>query len=685
MIQIWRIWARRTALFLGALALTALVLDRAFPPPIDRGLNVSAMVTDHEGRPLRAFPVEDGRWRLAADLEQIDPAFIEALIRIEDKRFYQHWGVDPVAIIRAITSAVRQGEITSGASTITMQTARLLEPRPRTISSKLIECFRAVQLEARLSKDEILELYLTLAPYGGNLEGTASAAFAYYGRSPQNLTPEELALLIALPQSPEARRPDLRPKTAQLTRNDILYRLAQEEYIEVSSAADASDEPVPSGRIAFPSQAWQSAETLKQYTHQKGYARTTIDWALQTETERLVRQAAIMAGDDVQIAALVVEIETRAVRAAVGSAGKDRAGGWLDLTARHRSPGSALKPFIYGMAFDDGIAASGTLINDLPSRFAGYRPENFDRTFRGEVTISDALQHSLNVPAVRVLDSVGAGRFLSALEYAGSAPQLPKSAESDVGLALALGGLGLTVQDVAVLYAALGDEGVTLPLAWTPPQSEENQNKNGYQILSSESALEILTILENAPPPPGRIPTILSETVPPVAYKTGTSYGFRDAWAAGVSDGYAIVVWTGYADGTPRPGITGRSAAAPLLFDLFDAARQALPLNHKGREFFSQESTPSPLSRFTPQATPPQILFPPDEAEIWSDETGRSFVLSARGTEPLTWYADGKPVSYDASGAPLWQPTGPGFYRLEVVDANGMSTASNVRVRGPKG
>ncbi|MEM9234964.1 MAG: transglycosylase domain-containing protein, partial [Pseudomonadota bacterium] len=418
----WIHRARKGALLAGALLIGVAVLDRALPPPIDRGQIVSSVVTDREGRPLRAFPVEDGRWRLAADLETIDPAFVDALIHVEDKRFRQHWGVDPLAVLRATGSAVRQGEITSGASTITMQTARLLEPRKRTLGAKIIECFRAFQLETRLSKDEILELYLTLAPYGGNLEGVRSASYAYFGRAPEALTPDQIALLIALPQSPEARRPDRKPLIAKATRNQILDRLTGGGLVSTARAGDAAEEPVPGSRAAFPAKAWHAAENLRERSDVSGTVISTLDWGLQAEATRLVRAAARAGGDDVQASAIIIDIETRAVRAAIGSAGRDRQGGWLDLTDRRRSPGSTLKPFIYGMAFDDGRAAPGTVINDLPSRFAGYRPENFDRTFRGEVTIADALRHSLNVPAVRVLDEVGANRFLAALSFAGGRP-----------------------------------------------------------------------------------------------------------------------------------------------------------------------------------------------------------------------------------------------------------------------
>ncbi|HCY56341.1 MAG TPA: penicillin-binding protein 1C, partial [Oceanicaulis sp.] len=435
-------------------------LDRALPPPPMP--EVSALVTDREGRALRAFPVEDGRWRLPVDPEAVDPAFRAALIEIEDQRFYSHHGVDPLAMARAVGSLVSTGRIVSGGSTITMQTARLLEPRPRrTIGAKLIEMVRAIQLEWRYSKAEILQAYLTLAPYGGNLEGVRAASWAWFGHEPDVLTPDEIALLIALPQAPEARRPDLRPDAAIASRARLLARMERAGLISADRAADAAEEPAPMRR-AFPALAWHAAEHLAR---PGGEVRSTLDIRLQTALESRLAELAANAGPDVQASALVVSLDGREVRAAVGSAGRDRAGGWIDLTRRARSPGSVLKPFIYGLAFEDGLAGPGTRIADLPRRFADYNPENFDRTFRGDVTIAEALQHSLNVPAVQVLDAVGANRFLAAMSFAGGRAIVPRSNEGDAGLAIALGGLGITAEEIAVMFAALGAGGEALPLA----------------------------------------------------------------------------------------------------------------------------------------------------------------------------------------------------------------------------
>lgn len=657
-----------------------LVLDRLFPPPIERGRTVSFVAEDKDGRPLRAFPVEDGRWRLGADLSRLDPDFVEALLAIEDRRFRAHPGVDPLAVLRAAGQMAANGRIVSGASTITMQTARLLEPRPRTLGSKIIESVRALQLEARLSKDEILELYLTLAPYGGNLQGVRAASWAWFGREPDQLTPDQIALLIALPQSPEARRPDLNPANARAARAAILDRLAEAGWIAPDRAEDAAGEAPPSGRNAFPADAWHAADTLAALHRGAGEVRSTLDLELQREVETRLRRLAEASGDGVQASALIVEIETRAVRAAAGSAGRDLAGGWIDLTAARRSPGSTLKPLVYALAFDDGTAAADTLIDDLPARFASYRPENFDRSFRGEVTIADALQHSLNVPAVRVLDRVGANRFASALAFAGADPAIPQSLDGQAGLAVALGGLGLSVRDLAVLYAALGDEGRAKPLAWTPGAAEANRTAPGAPLVSEESAGEIVALLYGSPAPPGRMPAHLSAGAPRVAYKTGTSYGFRDAWAAGITAGHVIVVWTGRPDGAPRPGETGRQAALPALFDLADALARHAPAAH-GRPIIAERRTPDTLERFARPDAPPDILFPPDGAELWAEAPGRPFVLSARATSPVRWYVDGERAGVNAAGQPVFTPGQPGFFQVSAVDSQGRETRVGIRVR----
>ncbi len=681
-------WWRRVAVVAFYASVLLLALDFLFPPPLDRAKHVSAVVMDQRGAVLRVFPVDDGKWRMRAHIDKLDPDFIDALLAYEDKRFRSHGGVDPLALGRAAGSLITSGHIVSGGSTITMQTARLLEPRPRNLGSKIIESIRAFQLEERYTKDEILELYLTLAPYGGNLEGVRAASWAYFGREPDNLSPDQIAMLIALPQSPEARRPDLRPQAAIVARKRVLDRLASEKIFAADLAAESSGYPAPARRD-FPSTAWHASEEAIRRAADPDNIATTLDLALQKEVETLALRAAGLPRDGIQVAIMVVDIPTREVRASAGSASRNTAGGWIDLTDRPRSPGSTLKPFIYGMAFDDGVASPNTTIADAPRRFATYRPDNFDRTFRGDVTVTQALQHSLNVPAVEALDAIGARRFAAALSFAGADLSMPLSSDDETGLAIALGGAGLTVRELALLYAALGDEGRALPLHWLKSETSAASlaATPATQIMSAQSAREIIRILSAAPTPEGRMPALLTQDAPVIAFKTGTSYGYRDAWAAGVSNGHAVVVWIGRADGAPRPGVTGREGALPVLFEAFDAIARITPHRPSGLQLREgdqgDQAPPAPLARFDRENAPPHILFPPDGAEVWKDEEHTDYVLAAEGHGRLAWYVDGKPLRRNVAGDTIWRPVEPGFYDLRVVDPAGRTARARVRIKTP--
>ncbi|MDP3736945.1 MAG: penicillin-binding protein 1C [Hyphomonadaceae bacterium] len=684
-------WWRRAALVALYVLLPVLALDYLFPPPLNRVRDISAVVMDRRGAVLRVFPVDDGKWRMQAHVDKIDPDFIDSLLAYEDKRFRSHSGVDFFALGRAASSFASAGRIVSGGSTITMQTARLLEPRPRNIGSKVVESIRAWQLERRHTKDQILDLYLTLAPYGGNLEGVRAASWAYFGREPDNLSPDQIAMLIALPQSPEARRPDLHPDAAIVARERVLMRLADEKLFAADLAQESADYPAPARRD-FPSIAWHASEEAVRRADGPDNIETTLDLALQKEVEELARRSSGPSREGIQVAIMVVDIPTREVRAVAGSANRHTAGGWIDLTDRPRSPGSTLKPFIYGMAFDDGVASPDTRISDAPRRFASYRPDNFDRTFRGDVTVAQALQHSLNVPAVAALDAVGARRFASALAFAGADLSMPLTADDEGGLAIALGGAGLTVREVALLYAALGDDGRALPILWLKSESAaaaKQKDKPATQIMSAQSAHQIMDILGAAPTPAGRMPAALTQEAPVIAFKTGTSYGYRDAWAAGIASHHAVVVWMGRADGAPRPGITGREGALPILFDAFDAIARITPARPSGppvrEDDPSDHTPPAPLARFERENNPPNILFPPDGAEVWKDDEHTSFVLAAEGHGRLAWYVDGKPLVRNVTGDPIWRPREPGFYDLSVVDPNGRTAKSRVRIKTPEG
>ena len=660
--------------------LSLLSLDLLFPPPLARVRDVSPVVTDRNGEWLMAFTTRTGTWRLEARLNEIDPEYLRRLVAIEDARFWFHPGVDPIALARATAAYVRTRRVTQGGSTITMQLARLLEPRPRTIQSKLIEILRAFQIERRLSKQQILAAYLTMTPYGGNLEGVRAASRAYFQRDPQWLDDAEMALLIALPQAPEGRRPDRRPQIALSARNRVLNEFVRIGAISSQRAAEGRQSPVPA-RAPFPYSAPSAAQELVAAHPGQSVIRSTLDARLQRDLEALARRRAASLERDAQVALIAVDVATHEVRARVGGAGRERAGGYIDMTRAIRSPGSALKPFLYAIAFDEGIAAPETLVRDAPRRFGGYLPENFDRRFHGDVTLEDALQHSLNLPAVATLERIGAGRFQAALTDAGAHVYMPRRANAEPGLALALGGVGITLEDLTELYAALGDQGQARPLLFEP----NGPFAFSRRFVRPETANRVLNILATGPSVAGRMPSQLARNAPQVAFKTGTSYGFRDAWSLGVSNGYAIGVWVGRPDGAPRPGATGRDAALPILFEAFDLLGAPAEQTHQPQH---QDAAPPPaLTHLEPSGgNDLAILFPPANTEVLVLDYGpnsRGLSLSARGGRaPFTWYAEGQPVTTEpTSGRAIWRPAAPGFYDVSVVDAGGQSAHVRVRIR----
>ncbi len=447
-------------------------------------------------------------------------------------------------------------------------------------------------------------------------------------------------------------------------------------------AAEAQEEPLP-GRAPFPAHAWHVAgELARAAPDSQASILSTLDAGLQSRLEPLTEQVARAQGPEATAAILVVEIETRAVRAAVGSGGLQRPGGWIDMTRAVRSPGSALKPFIYAFAFDDGLVAPDTQIDDAPRRFSDYQPEDFDRVFRGKVSAREALIYSLNVPAVATLQRIGAPAFEARIEATGAHLVRPKAGLSDAGLALALGGEGITLRDMALLYCALGDGGLAQPLAFTEADAARRQRSGGRRMVRRQTADQILDILREAPTPRGRTPAALTRGAPLMAFKTGTSYGFRDAVAAGVVGGYVIVVWSGRADGGARPGLTGRDVALPILFDVADqiGARPAAPRP------IAPRAAPQALTQLDPVDTGPHMIFPPNGSTVQVDAFGprsRGLVLAAGG-EGLSWYVDGVPITAEpVSGKYIWRPPGPGFYGISVTDIQGRTAKSRVRVRGP--
>ncbi|MEJ1161651.1 penicillin-binding protein 1C [Prosthecomicrobium sp. N25] len=651
----------------------------------------STIVVDRDGNLLRPFTTEDGRWRLPLEPADVDPAYLAMLFAYEDERFREHGGVDLRAMARAAGQLVLHRRVVSGASTITMQVARLIEPREeRTLAAKLRQVARALELEHRFTKDEILALYLRLAPQGGNIEGVRAASFAYFGKEPRRLTHAEAALLVALPQSPEVRRPDRRPDLARRARDRVLDRARGKGLLTDREVAEAKAEPVPTGRLPFPVVAPHLSEELVAERPSEKIHRTTLDGRLQRRLEALAQARLRVLGPKVSMAILVVDNATGEVAAHVGGADyfdAERAGA-VDLARAFRSPGSALKPFIYALAFENGIAHPETILEDRPARYGAWAPENFDQSFHGTVTARRALQNSLNVPAVELLDAVGPARLVARLKAAGSAIEMPKDAPP--GLAIGLGGLGVRLVDLARLYGAFARGGDTVPLVWRAGAARPHADATAF--VDPVSAWYVADILKGTPPPMNASPGVL-------AFKTGTSYGYRDAWAVGFDRRWTVAVWAGRPDGAPVSGLVGRLVAAPILFDAFSrigTPPEAIP---PPRDVLTATTAtlPPPL-RHTRKDIPKtvaatsqaalSISYPPDGARIdlglvrFGRESAGPLALKALGgAPPLVWLVNGVPVGTpDTRRTAFWQPDGAGFAQVSVIDAKGATATVRVRL-----
>jgi len=527
-----------------------LALDRAFPlklPSASDGVVVLAA----DGTPLRAYPTADGLWRYRVTPEEVSPRYLEALLQYEDRYFHVHPGVNPIALARAAWQWALNGHVVSGGSTLTMQVARIIDgPGDRGVLFKGRQILRALQLEAHLTKREILTIYLNHAPMGGIVEGVEMASRAYLGKPARSLTHAEAALLAVLPQSPTRRRPDLHPQRAQEARDKVLARMAA---LGVWTPAVASDARMERVLAQVPRGSWLAplaAERLRRGGGSgSGTVRSTIDAELQARIESLLLDRVRMMPARISIAVLVIENDTLEARAYAGSADfadAERAS-HVDMIRAPRSPGSTLKPFLYALALDEGLVHSESLMVDAPQSFGGYAPGNFQASFSGAVSVSEALRRSLNVPAVDLLDRLGPERFASTLRAGGVRLRMEPGATAN--LSLILGGGSTTLEELVGAYRALAARGVAgrVRLASDDPRVET-------RLMSPGSAWIVREILGGAEGP--------------LAWKTGTSFGFRDAWALGVTDRYTLGVWVGRPDGTPNPGFFGANAAAPIAREI---------------------------------------------------------------------------------------------------------------------
>ncbi|WP_437887472.1 peptidoglycan glycosyltransferase PbpC [Phytobacter sp. V91] len=553
--RLWRsrwLWLAAAPFFLW---LGVCLADRAWPLPLNE-VNPARVVVSEDGTPLWRFADDEGIWRYPVSIEEVSPRYLEALIQYEDRWFWKHPGVNPLSIARAAWQDLRAGRIISGGSTLTMQVARLLEPHPRTFGGKIRQLWRAFQLEWHLSKREILTLYLNRAPFGGTLQGVGAASWVYLGKSPAQLSYAEAALLAVLPQAPSRLRPDRWSTRAQAARDKVLDRMVSQGVWSQTQVAESREEPVWLAPRQMPQLApLFSRMMLSQSPELK--ITTTLDASLQRQLEALAMNLKSQLPQRSSLAIIVVDHTDMKVRGWVGSLdiSDDNRFGHVDMVTAVRSPGSVLKPFIYGLAMDEGLIHPASLLQDVPRRTGDYRPANFDSGFHGPVSMSEALVRSLNLPAVQVLEAYGPKKFAGMLRNAGLPLTLPQGA--DPNLSLILGGAGARLSDITAAYSAFARQGKAGKLRLQPDDPLIER-----PLMSPGAAWIIRRILANEAQP---LPDNALPRVVPLAWKTGTSYGYRDAWAVGLNGRYVMAVWTGRPDGTPVAGQFGFASAVPVL------------------------------------------------------------------------------------------------------------------------
>lgn len=622
--------------------------DRLWPLPLPRD-DLARVVLAEDGTPLWRFADANGVWRYPVSNEQVSPYYLEALLTYEDRWFYSHPGVNPLALLRATWQNLSGARVVSGGSTLSMQVARLLDPHSRTLSGKFRQLWRTLQLEWHLSKDQILSLYLNRAPFGGTLQGVAAASWAYLGKSPQNLTRAEAALLAVLPQAPSRLRPDRHPQRAQQARDKVLRRLAEFQEWPQASVNEALEEPLWLAPRQEPSLAPLLARRLNR-PNSPPLIRTTLDASLQRRMEDLLMGWRARLPERTSAAILVVEAENMAVRAYVGSVDINDAKrfGHVDMVTALRSPGSTLKPFLYGMAMDAGLIHSESLMQDVPRRYGDYRPGNFSSGFGGPVAASSALSMSLNLPAVQLLEVYGPKRFAAELRNGGVPLTLPPLAEPS--LALILGGAGSRLEDLVTGYSAFARGGRSADVRLQP------QDRLRQRRMMSPGAAWIIRRILSGQSRPDIDPRAELVQRPQLAWKTGTSYGFRDAWAIGVGPRFLVGVWIGRPDGTPVPGQFGLASAAPLMLQVHDVL-----VNRD-----SQRGIAAPVQPVPQNVGVAAICWPLGQPMSKSDPNCRRqrFAWTLDGTTPPTLQAAD-------------QPLGLGLQERVWVNAKGLRVAAN--------
>lgn len=542
--------------------------------PLQVKISFSQIINDRNGKVIHSFLSRDDKWRMKTELVEIIPALRKTIIHKEDKYFYYHPGVNPIAIIRAAYNNIIYSKQTSGASTITMQVVRLLYPKERTYSNKIIEVFRALQLEWYYSKEEILQLYLNLVPYGGNVEGVKAASLLYFGCMPNQLSLAQVVTLAIVPNRPTSLSLGRENSLLTQERNKWLKRLHKDKLFSSASITDALAEPLNAKRAPSPKQAPHFSLRMKNQYPDEPILHTTLNSVIQAKVEGLAYNyhKRLERYNINNLAVVVINNRSMEVEAYVGSPDfeDNLHAGQVDGVKAVRSPGSTLKPLVYALGIDEGKVTPKTILADVPSNFAGYNPDNFDKKFNGKVSVEKALSYSLNVPAVKVLDEIGVPLMIKKLKQA-NFRQIHKD-ENKLGLSLILGGCGVTLEELVGLFASFANEGKFRPLKYINykrayPTSDSSQY---IQLISPAASFMINEILIQATRPDLPNNYQSSYHVPKVAWKTGTSYGRRDAWSIGYNATYTVGIWVGNASGEGVSELTGADIATPLLFTLFN-------------------------------------------------------------------------------------------------------------------
>jgi penicillin-binding protein 1C len=557
-------WLKRLGITVTGLFLLFLLLNLVFP--LRDKIEYSTIITDNKGQVVNAFLTSDQKWRMKTELSEISPLLKKTIIAKEDKYFYQHPGVNPVAVARAFFKNLFRMKRTSGASTITMQVARALEPRKRNLASKLVEIFRAFQLEWKYNKNEILQMYLNLVPYGGNIEGVKAASLLYFKKNPDHLSLAEITSLCIIPNRPSTLVIGKNNDVIAAERNKWLRKFAKENVFTKKEIEDALAEPLTADRGTVPHYIPHLSQKLKNAGGD--IIKTNIDLNTQLKTEKIVEDyvRGLRLKQIKNAAVVIIDNRTHKIISYIGSASFNDTtdGGQVNGASATRQPGSTLKPLLYALCFDEGLLTPKSVLADVPVNYEGYAPENYDRKFNGYVTVEHALEHSLNIPAIKSLRQLGHDKMIGKLIKAGFR-QIEKD-QRKLGLSLVLGGCGTNLEELTALFSVFANEGNLVRPSFT--QSVEPGPTT--HLIGPAAVYMINEILSKINRPDFPLNWTATERMPKIAWKTGTSYGRRDGWSIGYNKNYTVGVWTGNFSGTGNPELSGTNIATPLLFRIFN-------------------------------------------------------------------------------------------------------------------